>query len=798
MHDLLFKRGLLLILTLGISCISLSQVVINELVALNFSAYEDRFDQFWPCMELFNNGEEELNLDGWELVSDQFANKKIVLPKIVIVPKSFVVLVFSGRNRVVDNEVHVSESLSELIGNFKLIDAQSAVNDTLSLWNLQVDNGYGYRHDGGGFRVEFDGSSIGTSNNNTELYTPLTETLFMAPFGGFYPQDSIEATILVNGNDLQVYYTLDGTVPTPSSILYEGPFFIKDGDKGAVRYATIKPVAKTLPGRKELGWKSPSKPIRKAVVLKAAVFKNSIRVSDYKTATYFVGENSKLHTLPVFSIVSHPDNLFGGAKGLLVPGDNREVNTQETWFEEGGNFNLRGPKWERPAFAELFDGRGEIAWKMKVGLRVHGYASRNYAQKSLRFYARDFYENNRLNYPFFEQRTFSDYKHILLRNSGQDILRTMFADALATAVIADLNIDYQEHQAAVHYINGEYWGITNIRDRISERFVAYLHPNVNQDLVHIVSISSEKPDGGEGAYKVVRDFVVSQSNMNSVEVNAYINKHVDIPSFIDYQLAKIAVGSYDWPGNNVRIWWENKPDFKLRWIAYDTDEAFSTPVDRNTLLHAIEKEREEWPNPASSTLFFRKLLENDSFKSAFIQRSEYVIEHMLAPERLLSIIDSFENIYEPEMQQHIDRWEYIPDLFVWKRNVEVFRNFARKRACYMKQHFCEVFDLDETLYLPNLNCSHLSSEKQVEMELIGNPSVDFFEIKVLMNAEHPVFIKVFDPLGKLIYDERRNALKGTNIYPVRVREQSKPGFYSVVVHGRKFKVAQKWLRLAVE
>jgi len=456
MQDLLLKRGLLLIITLGMSCISFSQIVINELVALNFSAYEDRFDQFWPCMELFNKGEETISLDGWELVSDQFANEKIVLPNIVIVPKSFVVLVFSGRNRVVENEVHVNESLSKLDGNFWLIDAQSVVKDTLSLWNPQVDNGYGYRYDGGGLRIEFEGSSIGASNNNTELYTPLTENLFMTPFGGFYPQDSIKATIFVSGNDLQVYYTLDGTVPTSNSILYEGPFFIKPGDEGPLHYAKINPVAKPLSGRKEFEWKPPSKPIRKAVVLKAAVFKNNRRVSDYKTATYFVGENSSLHTLPVFSLVSNPDNLFGGPKGLLVPGDNREVNTQETWFEEGGNFNLRGPQWERPVFVELFDGRGEIAWKMKVGLRVHGYASRNYAQKSLRFYARDFYENNRLNYPFFEQRTFSDYKHILLRNSGQDILRTMFADALATAVIADLNIDYQQHQAAVHYINREY------------------------------------------------------------------------------------------------------------------------------------------------------------------------------------------------------------------------------------------------------------------------------------------------------------------------------------------------------
>jgi len=787
------KGFVLFLFLLLVSKPNYGQLLINEVLTDNFSSLKSSGDEYFPWVEIYNSTDEPISLRNWKLSNQSNQLSKWLFPDITIESKKFVLIVCSGRDKTEGNQIHCNFILSNLDTRVFLTNPAGEIVDQVGPINLSTNNSYGRLPDGSANRVTLKGSSPESSNNNMNEWFPLLHTLTVSPQGGFYPQDSILISFSVNNIDAEVYFTLDGSEPTPNDFKFENDFYISSTEQIQAKLAYIKTTSVATQMGKIFEWKYPNGNVRTSILIRAQAFINNKPVSQIQNATYFIGENSKPYTLPLFSLVVNKDDLFGDKEGIYVPGDKRDNLHDVNWFTEGGNFFESGPEWERPVEVSIFDLNGNWVWQQRLGVRIHGFGSRYFPQKSLRLYARNQYSTNSMNHRLFPQSFFSNYRHVLLRNSGQDITSTFMADALSCSFYSGLNFDYQLHSPVIHFINGEYWGIANLRERVHERYVAYKN-NVNHNDVILFELFYNLLDGGDPEYGKLLQFVKTH-NMNTTAAYEYIVNKIDVANYIDYNLGKIFVGAYDWPGNNLRIWRLNKPDYKFRWLMFDTDEAFNTSPEYNTLLHALEKESDQWPNPAWSTLLLRKFLENDSLKKQFISRAEQLIRTKFSTENMLNNIDSFENMYAPEISEHIRRWQMIPSELSWKNKIEVYRSFAYLRPCYLKKHFTEVFKLKYNEFLPEIDCEHIMNfDDLAELEIIGNPSYSSLVLKINVETTQDVEIKIFAPDGRLIYEEVQSAKSGQNIFPINFDLQIPQGVYYVAVFGETIKTGEKWLR----
>jgi len=289
--------------------------------------------------------------------------------------------------------------------------------------------------------------------------------------------------------------------------------------------------------------------IDKANIIRFASFRNGQRTSKIYTKTYFIDKNifSK-YNMPVISLVSEEDNLFNYELGIYVPGTHYDPENPE-W---SGNYFKDGDEWERPVHIEYFENDGCLGFSQNAGIRIHGLKTRQAAQKSLKLYARNEYGDKYFNYPLLPQKSITEYKRFLLQTTmGSWRGNPIIGDVLAHEIVRDLNFEYQDYQAVVVYLNGEYWGIHTLRDRIDERYIAYTN-NVDKDSVDIINGNFWLVEAGSNEhYLKLADFIEVKDL--SFESNyEYVKTQIDIYSFIDYQIAEMFFSNKDWPDNNQK------------------------------------------------------------------------------------------------------------------------------------------------------------------------------------------------------------------------------------------------------
>ncbi|NLL06954.1 MAG: hypothetical protein GX270_14490 [Clostridiaceae bacterium] len=543
------------------------------------------------------------------------------------------------------------------------------------------------------------------ADNNYESIE-IKETLAFSHSSGFYDKEFL-LSINTDNKDIKIYYTLDGTEPTPNSVLYEEPIEIKNREKDKDIYTQIRYVADR--------YMPPFDPVFKATIVRCRAFEGNMPISEIVTGTYFVdSKGSNRYSLPVISLVSDPINLFDYNSGIYVKGkfyDELYSPALEEWELEG-NFSQKGREWEKEACMEFFNMDGTLGFSQNVGIRIHGGATRTYPQKSLRIYARKEYGENSIDYPVFEGQKIwvknnmtEKFKTLLLRNSGNDWYNTLFRDAIMQSLMEHTSLDLQAYQPSIVFINGEYWGIHNIRERIDKNYFESYY-NIDENELVILEdngILDEGIPGDEKLYLDMIDYIKENSLENSSNYE-YINTLVDIDNLIDYYVAQIFFGNTDWPGNNNRFWRKRvgfNPnsayghDGRWRWVLFDTDFGFGLyphegDYNTNTLLHATKAGGSEWPNPDWSTFLLRNLLSNETFKNKFINRFADHLNTSFEPERVVERIADMKELIEPEIGEHTKRWFFRED---WKKSIDVIIEFAQRRPEKQREHIMSFFNL---------------------------------------------------------------------------------------------------------
>jgi hypothetical protein len=464
------------------------------------------------------------------------------------------------------------------------------------------------------------------------------------PSGGIF-SEGIDVVLSADEGS-SIYYTTDGSVPGSGSKRYNNPINVS-----------------------------------KISVIRAVAYINGKR-SKVNSQSYFCDRE---YSLPIISVTSNPDNFWDFNRGIYVKGCC--ADTIEPYI--GANF---WKSWERSCNVEMYDKKGELCFNQEAGMSLFGGFSRALPQKSLAIIARKRYGKSRFEYPIFDERDNKKYKSFILRNSGGDFKRTHLRDAFMTQMVAPTGIVYQAYEPAIVFLNGEYWGIQNIREKINEHFLEQNY-GVDKDNLDILRHNGVARNGTSKNYKYLLSYLRTH-DLSKDENVAQLSTFMDVKDFIRYNISEVYSDNRD-AGGNIRYFRERTDSAKWRWVYYDIDLGLAnnsyTGYKRNTLKKFTSANGEAWPDPAWSTFIIRKLLENKNLRDQYVSLTCDYLNTVMHPDNAVKLLDEMVTGIEVEMPHHLKKWG--ASMENWRYHLAIVRTFVLERPMYMRMHLKEKFDL---------------------------------------------------------------------------------------------------------
>jgi hypothetical protein len=536
------------------------------------------------------------------------------------------------------------------------------------------------------------------------------------PQAGYYT-DPVTIQMFAGQNDI-IYYTLDGSEPNENSLRFNAPI--------TAGYRTEEKPNLLYVDRVSHGymtWAPPSGDEQLITVVRARSYRDG-NWSRTITASYIIHPSGlSRYSLPVLSIATDSVNLFGHENGIYVLGIDFEnwLNSDPSHpgldmrFRGGvaANYFRRGDDAEIPAHFEMFEADGRRVISQDIGVRIHGGLTRAMRLKSLRLYSRSEYGTSRFRYQVFPDQQLANYNRLILRASGQDINKTMFRDALLQSLVNHLSFETMAYRPSVLFINGEFWGIHNIRERYDRHYLSIKY-DIDETRIDLLTGNASVKEGSNTLFVGLMNYVNNvRFPISSPEVYAEVRRRMDIRNFIEYQISNMYFNNRDWPHNNIDYWrYQVEGDYvpdapppydgRWRWMMFDTDFGFAwtdthteakyqNDVNDNTLARISRADN--W-----STLLLRRLLLNSEFQEEFLTIYIDLLNSAFVPDRVLQQINIMASVIEPHMQEHMDRmgyhhdrWRLPTNLAEWESNIEYMRRFAKDRPEALTQHVMDRF-----------------------------------------------------------------------------------------------------------
>ncbi|QQR85776.1 MAG: CotH kinase family protein [Flavobacteriales bacterium] len=401
---------------------------------------------------------------------------------------------------------------------------------------------------------------------------------------------------------------------------------------------------------------------------------------------------TELHgSLPIVSLVVDPNDLFGDESGIYTVGnaflhDQDQVTLkylrEPRWWKYPGNYLFRGKEWERDANIEIYAPGGMLKCNDPVGVRINGNTTRGFPQKALRI---SFKDDKPIHLFGSEARR---YDEIVLRASGNDQDRTMFRDALQHRLCEGMAFDVSRAQQSVVYINGAYWGIHNIRERIEDDELAIRHGLKKKHIVILAdrALPYRNDDDGVEA-KRFRSWLKRMERMTATAeaLPDSIEAIIDVESFLQYMSAQIVFGNTDWPDQNVKYWrWTDeqdttntKTDGRWRFIMGDSDLSFGyEEIAPDKYLNMFDHLRRK-QGPVAR--LFKMCIAVPELKQRFDAVLRNQLAGPLSSERMEAAVLGMSNRIDAEMHRHVRRWRRPADHGAWQAHVDAMVNFAHDR-----------------------------------------------------------------------------------------------------------------------
>ena len=550
---------------------------------------------------------------------------------------------YIARNR--GHEPHAGFKLDKAGGSLYLVNAAHEIVDSVAYPNVPAGKSW----------------SLGTANGGTG-FGFAEPTPYGMPVADVYTERSPALDTLV---DLPPsgFYTDGMTVSFPDDAE------VRCGEGGLAPVAT-SPVTKSLQ-------------INKTTVLRCASFVAGTLPGDEIVRTYVF---EKAPATPVVFLTADPNSLFDPDTGIYMEGN----FAQEKEPHYGANYWLDK---ELPTFVELFEpGAKTPAFAKRAGLKIFGNYSRQNDKKSVAITFREKYGDKRLKYPLFPDfPELTKFKVFILRNNGSNYVNDYVRDRMASSVSEGLGVDYQRGRGAVVYYNGEYFGIHNIRERSTEYYFE-THYGLNPDEIDLIKADNTVSAGSSIDYVKLMEWV-EENHLDDAENYAYVASKIDVDNYLNYTHTEIFANNRDWPANNMKKWRGTNPQTKWKWFLYDLDFGFGNDYseykDQNIFDFVTAEDGPGWPNGPEHTLLLRRLLENEEFKAAFINRMAVLLSMNFESSRVRARLDKMMAEIETEIARDQERWNQSSSRM--ERQLGLIEDFIETRPevirCELMEHF---------------------------------------------------------------------------------------------------------------
>ena len=625
MRKCLGLLALLCLLAVGAS----AEVHISELMASN-GVYDK--GHAWDWVELHNADSDKADLFGWTLSDREEGGPVFTFPQGSSLKAGGYLLVWcrgddSGSKS--GGPYYAPFKLDKGGESLFLRDAQGGLRQALAFPEQFGNISYGLKKE----RYLFLQGATPGKANTAPGFEARAQAPQMTP-GGFYEGQAQVSLSADPGATIR--YTLDGSEPTDKSKAYQQPLIFK-----------------------------------KTAVLRARAFQEGLLPSESVAASYFVDDPP---ISPVVSLISNKDYLFDKRIGALVKGT--------------GNVPNYDKELEYPIHIEYFDAAGQRLIAQEGTFTASGHSARVNTQKSIALYARGAYGPDMFDFNPFPERPYRDYRSLLLRSANSDANSTRLRDPVISSAAKGLGLLYQDALAIQVYINGEYWGHYNLREKINKYFVAAWEGVTKASEIDAIDILARTgtddyvQNGSNKDWLELMDFC----RVNDLNVPAnlqHVADRLDIDNFFRHSIFEMIIGNYDM--TNVRMY--RVPGGKWKYLLFDVEAGF-LGLDKEPVNFYIKSKTAK--RAMFQHVHLAALLEVPTMRERFLTLFADMLQSQFLWPDMEARFLHWENALEPLLPRHFARWPRGLNYKDWRVNVNAVKYYARLRPLKVIDHICQA------------------------------------------------------------------------------------------------------------
>ena len=618
-------------------CAASADVYINELLALNGIPEDGRSDDW---LELYNDSPETVDLTGWSIsVKRDFP--VWTFPKGArIAGNGYLVVYCTEGEARPDGALSTDFKLSAEGRTLILIDSNDTEVQILKYPEQYGNISYG-RTAGNGEYLYLETPTPGKQNAAAGYALRCYEPEFVTAPGFYKKALTVE---LKSEPGSEIRYTTDCSTPSRNSTLYTGPI-----------------------------------PVRSTTVIRAVAVNNDMLVSTVAGGTFII--ESEASPVPVVSVYTDDDYFYGGREGILVKGYGKTPNYENETLKH-------------PVQFEYFDENGVRRFSSMGTVDVSGHSSRSLPQKSLSINADNAYGGD-FEYSFFEDRDYTSYHAILLRNASSDALYCRLRDPVISEISEGLGLYYAAARPIVVYINGAYSGHYNLREKWNKYSIAQRDGITDEAVINSIDylegsglLPAQVLEGSNTEWAELMRFCQTE-NLNNPENLKYVTDRIDVESMFTYIIYNSLVGNTDY--GNVRMY--RFPGEKWKFILHDVESSGKNlnpaPIDNYTKSKSGTSEYfPRWP--------FVALMEVPEYRDMFLRMLAEITEsNLLYWPQVEPVFTKWINALTPIMSRHCSKYKSLT-VSSWLTNVHACMYYVRLRPEKVIGYYCDWLNVTRT------------------------------------------------------------------------------------------------------
>jgi gliding motility-associated-like protein len=634
-----------------------AQVLINEYSCSNITTVLDAYNQRSDWMELYNAGAVGVNLTGYYLSDDPSNLMKWQIPAVTVMnPAARKMVYFSGRGVVHagTGQIHPDFKLRQTIGDWVILsDPAGSVVDSFKLKITQRNHSWGREIDASPNWGLFNVPTPNTTNNAQQTYVSYAPKVVFSQAAGFYAGTQ-NITLTCPDPNVTIRYTINGAAPTAASTLYTGPI--------AVAATTA--------------------------IRAIAIHNNtSILNSMIETNTYFINETSTMDIVSLCGTYQGAGSLFNNSANIYSSFEYFTNTGTQILEMEGGRASRHGnDSWAYPQKGMDFEAMDESGDKDAFYHKLFGTSLRDkFDRIMLKAAGSDNYWNNQPG------------------NPGPDNgahLRDVFAMTLGEKY--NLDMDFRRWHPVLVFINGQYWGVYDMRERVDADYFEYYYGKDRSKVDHLsywggLNIRMGSDTGWNNLYTYIT------SNNMAVPANYnHVKQYLNVNSFCQYFIINSYLVNKDWLNWNT-MWWRgrgNNNPIKWRYAMWDMDaiclldQPNYTGLSNTTANNNPCEPENLFQNNSTikHTDMLTNLLDNAEFSQAYKDNWLLMLNGPFECKNIIAHLDSIENILTPEMTRQAVRWG--GSLANWQANVDSVRSFLQARCTVINSKLDTCLDLN--------------------------------------------------------------------------------------------------------